>query len=106
MAHACGHLVARSPRLGGDRGGDGLDRGLEDGHESVAGGLDDLAARVGNRGADDAVVLREGGAHRQRVLLPQAGAVLDVGEKECQRRFGQEGRRSAGHLTRGGTRRR
>ena len=77
------------PALGRDRRGDGRDRLREDGHDPVAGGLDDLAARVGDRGTDDRVVLREGGAHRQRVLLPQAGAALDVGEEECQRRFGQ-----------------
>jgi hypothetical protein len=82
-------LRREEPALGGGRGADRLDRRLEDRHEPVAGGLDDLAARVGNRGADDGVVLSEGRAHRQRVLLPQAGAVLDVGEEERQRRFGQ-----------------
>ena len=78
--------------------------GGEDRHEPVAGRLDDLAARSAIADREDHVVARERRAHRLRVLLPEAGAALDVGEQEGQRRVAGCGRRSVRRLLRDGTR--
>ena len=96
--------LREQPVLSGDRGRHGADRNGEDGHQSVAGRLDDLAARFGDRGPDDRVVPFEGRPHRLRVRLPQAGAALDVREQERQRLVAGCGRRSVPRLLRDGTR--
>ena len=76
--------LREQPALSGDRGRHGADWNGKDGHQSVAGRLDDLAAQIGDRGPDDRVVPFEGRPHRLGVRLPQAGAALDVSEEERQ----------------------
>ena len=90
--------LREQPVLSGDRGRHGADWNGKDGHESVAGRLDDLTARIGDRGSDDRVVPFEGRPHRLRVRLPQAGAALDVREEERQRLVARRGRRSVRRL--------
>ena len=96
--------LREQPVLSGGRGRHGADWNGEDGHESIAGRLDDLAARFGDRGPDDRLVPFEGRPHRLGVRLPQAGAALDVREQEGQRLVAGCGRRSVARLLRDGTR--
>src|SRR5207249_1419174 len=56
---------------------------LERGVKGVAHGLKDMAAAGLDDPAQERVVAREGLAHRVGMLLPQAGAPLDVGKEEC-----------------------
>ncbi len=89
-ARARPRLLEECP-LGGDRGGHGTDRRVEDGHQTVAGGLDDLTVRVGDGRPEQDLVSREGVLHLTRVLLPETRAALDVGEQEGQRRVEPRG---------------
>ena len=80
------------PSLGLDRRRHCRERVDEDRQDAVAESLDDRPALRLDRGAEDPIVLGEGGAHPLAVLFPEAGAALDVRDQEGCRRRGRLGR--------------
>ncbi len=68
--------------LGVDARGHRIGRSGEDGDGPVAGGLQQLPVGLGDGGPHDVVVTGERLRHLGRVLLPETGARLDVGEEE------------------------
>ena len=60
--------------------------------ERIPHGLEDVAAVLGDGGAQEIVVPAEGGPHRLGMLLPQPGATLDIREEK-----GHRPRRQHGH---------
>jgi hypothetical protein len=70
--------------LEGEGGGYGVGGAGEDGEEAVAlpALLDERAGVVGDEGGSERIVAGESRLHRPRVLLPELGAALDVGEQE------------------------
>ena len=89
MRTRSGPVSAQSPDaqalLSREAGGYAVACRVEDGHDAVAGGLDDLAAERPPRPRQDVVVLRERDAHGVGVVLPEARAALHVGEEEGER---------------------
>ena len=71
--------------LRGQRSGQPVRRRGEGGIERVAAGLEDVAAVLADRLAQQDVVARQGHAHEVGILLPQPGAAFDVGEQEGDR---------------------
>ena len=107
--HANAEWSGLAPRLfqkvllGAEAGADTVDGRVEDGHEAVADRLHDLAARALDGAAQDGVVALERLLHGLLVLLPQAGAALDVGKEEgerARRRLGTRGLHLRGHAVR------
>jgi hypothetical protein len=90
--------------LDGQRGGDGVGgsshRG-EAGDERVTSSGEHLAAELGDAGAKDGVVLREGRVHRVRRALPSTRRTLHIGEEKGDR-FGRRRRRRRCELRRSG----
>jgi hypothetical protein len=69
--------------------GERVRRRFEDGEKAVPRGLHDATGGILNRTTQQRVVPRECDLHRVRILIPQRGAALDVGEEECERAGGQ-----------------
>jgi hypothetical protein len=90
-------LMEQGP-LRSDSGPQRVGRDIEDRHQSVAGGLDDGAGGLADRGAEDRVVAGQGRPHRLRGLLPHARAALDVREQEREERLGRDRRRTVDRL--------
>ena len=82
----CAPGVRGKRPLSGDRRPDrGVDA-VEHGKQPVAGRLDDGPAGSFDRGCEQAIVGFERDGHRLAMVLPEAGAALDVGEQERPRR--------------------
>ena len=77
--------------LAGERRGERRGRGREGGAEGVADRLEDVAAVVRDRPAQQGIVPGDRGGHRPRQPLPELGAALDVGEEKGHRAAGQLG---------------
>ena len=72
----------RQRPLGGDRGANRRVRGEEDGAEGIPHGLEDVAAGVLDGAAHKRVMPGKRHRHRLGVVLPAAGAPLDIREEE------------------------
>ena len=89
--HAHPQRADGGERLGGEGalGFQGRREGIgsrgKGGTELVADRLEDLAAMGLDGGAEKRVMASEGSPHRLGLLLPEAGAALDVREEECDR---------------------
>jgi hypothetical protein len=59
---------------------------IEAGQESVAGRFDDISLSICDRLGQQRVMTSEGGRHLVGMLLPEASASLDIGEKESLQR--------------------